>query len=148
MVNENCNSVVLTSGNNGTHGRKKRMMEEMEISNDGESERRNVMFKMNMTTNHKPELSDFEILSSIASGSYGEVKLCYYKPMMIYCCCKILRKQDVYRRKQIDHVFNEKMILKHLNNRHIVKLYETFNDENNLYMFMEYIPGGELFYVY
>jgi len=24
-------------------------------------------------------------------------------------------------------------------------MYETFNDENNLYMFMEYIPGGELF---
>jgi len=52
----------------------------MEISNtDGgemEMERRSNMIKMNMTANLKPVLSDFEILSSIASGSYGEVKLC------------------------------------------------------------------------
>lgn len=33
-------------------------------------------------------------------------------------------------------------------NKYIVQLYETFQDQNNLYFLMEYLPGGELAYLF
>jgi len=45
----------------------------------------------------------------------------------------------------VDHIFNEKLIMQGNDHRNVVRLFTTFNDENNLYFIMEFIPGGELF---
>jgi len=113
---------------------KKRKMSEM-MEEHGE------LFKMN----RGPSLVDFEFLKVIGRGAYAECRLCVYKPKNQIFCCKVLARQDVYRRKQVDHVFNEKLILQNLSHRNIVKLFMTFNDNKNLYFMMEHVPGGELF---
>ena len=64
-------------------------------------------------------------------------------------------------RKQVAHVRNEKEVLQSVSHDGIVKLcvcfwshldcpfdeirFGTTSDENHLYLFMEYVPGGELF---
>ena len=58
---------------------------------------------------------------------------------------KILNKAKIVKLKQVDHVSNEKNVLRKISHPFIVKLYQTFKDKTNLYLLLEFIPGGELF---
>jgi len=58
---------------------------------------------------------------------------------------KILRKTDLIRLKQVEHVISEREILIQLKHPFVVKLYRTFMDNVNLYILMEFVVGGELF---
>lgn len=88
---------------------------------------------------------------------------------------KVLKKVEVVRLKQVEHIMSEKRILSMINHPFIVNLYAahvapplcapdpcvcrgmgcvrgrptyrfcTFQDERNLYMLLEYVCGGELF---
>jgi len=58
---------------------------------------------------------------------------------------KILRKTDLIRLKQVEHVISEREILIQLRHPFVVRLYRTFMDNVNLYMLMEFVVGGELF---
>ena len=57
----------------------------------------------------------------------------------------MLRKSEIIRLKQVEHIKAEKSILSQLVHPFIVTLYVSFQDEHHLYMLMEYVIGGELF---
>lgn len=57
---------------------------------------------------------------------------------------KTLRKTDILKRNQFAHVKAERDILAEADNEWVVKLYYSFQDEKNLYLVMDYIPGGDL----
>lgn len=46
---------------------------------------------------------------------------------------------------ELDAIKEEVSILTKLDHPNIVKYYETYEDEKNIYLVMEYIGGGELF---
>ena len=58
---------------------------------------------------------------------------------------KVLRKNDVVRLRQVEHVNAERFILARIRHPFIVDLYATFQDHLNIYMLLSYVPGGELF---
>lgn len=59
---------------------------------------------------------------------------------------KILRKAEVIRLKQIDHVRHERQILADVaGHPFITTLVGSFSDHDSLYMLLDYVPGGELF---
>merc|ERR1711981_286323 len=58
---------------------------------------------------------------------------------------KVLKKVEVVRLKQVEHIRNEKNILMTVSHPSIVNLLGTFKDTRNLYFVMEYVSGGELF---
>ena len=58
---------------------------------------------------------------------------------------KIMRKSEIIRLKQVDHIRAEKQILFTLEHPFIVRLLATFQDEKRLCMLQEYVCGGELF---
>ena len=59
---------------------------------------------------------------------------------------KILRKAEVIKLKQIDHVRDERRILSDVaGHPFITELITTFSDHDSLYMLLDYVPGGELF---
>ncbi|KAF9370548.1 hypothetical protein CPB97_002651 [Podila verticillata] len=58
---------------------------------------------------------------------------------------KVLKKTEVVRLKQVEHINSEKQILSQVHFPFIVNLFTTFQDERNLYMLLEYVIGGELF---
>lgn len=58
---------------------------------------------------------------------------------------KVLSKERVFNTKQVDHTQNERRLLVAVNHPFVVKLWGAFQDAANLYMIMDYIPGGELF---
>lgn len=62
-----------------------------------------------------------------------------------YVAIKKLKKVEVLRLKQVEHVINEKTILLSVTHPFIVNLWSTFQDMAALYMVMEFVQGGEVF---
>jgi protein kinase A len=58
---------------------------------------------------------------------------------------KVLKKQRVVEMKQVEHTNNEQFILGVIQHPFIINLWGTFQDKTNLYMVMDFVPGGELF---
>lgn len=57
------------------------------------------------------------------TGTFGRVYLVRHKETGKFYALKVLRKMDVVRLKQVDHIKNEKNILLELNHPFIVTLY-------------------------
>ncbi|CDW55586.1 serine:threonine protein kinase LATS1 [Trichuris trichiura] len=92
----------------------------------------------------KLEPSMFEKLKTIGVGAFGEVALVVKKDTSSLFAMKVLRKRDVISRNQAAHVKAERDILAEADNEWVVKLYYSFQDKDNLFFIMEYIPGGDL----
>merc|ERR1711959_101143 len=58
---------------------------------------------------------------------------------------KMLKKAEVVRLQQVEHMLSERAILACLSHPFIVFLSATFQDERYLYMLLEYVVGGEFF---
>ena len=81
----------------------------------------------------------------ISRGAFGRVFLAQKKSTGDYYAIKVLRKKEMLNRSQLDHVKAEQTILTLLNHSFVVKLYYSFESEENLYLVMEYLSGGDLF---
>ncbi|KAI8800384.1 camp-dependent protein kinase [Cladochytrium replicatum] len=100
-------------------------------------------------------LSDFELVKTLGTGTFGRVYLTRFRGKgapdpasgmeQQYFAMKVLKKVEVVRLKQVEHINSEKQILGCIRFPFIVNMICTFQDEKNLYIVMEYVPGGELF---
>ena len=74
------------------------------------------------------------------------VCLCKKKKSGKVYVMKILKKNDIIKQKQVDHVYSEYTILSKLKHPFIVQLIGVnFEDPKYIYFILEYIQGGELF---
>lgn len=99
----------------------------------------------------KPKVSDFDVLKVLGRGAYGKVLLVKEKTSGKLYAMKQLKKALLVINNTIDEVnynrtVNEKTILQAVNHPNIVKLYYAFQDNNKLYLILEYLDGGELFH--
>ena len=90
-------------------------------------------------------LDDFHRIKTLGTGSFGRVMIVQHKPTKEYYAMKILDKQKVVKLKQVEHTLNEKRILQATNFPFLVSMRFHFKDNLNLYMVLEYVPGGEMF---
>ncbi|XP_072034714.1 cAMP-dependent protein kinase catalytic subunit PRKX-like [Amphiura filiformis] len=91
------------------------------------------------------KLEDFELMSTVGTGTFGRVVLARDKKNKEYMALKILNITDIIKLKQTEHVLNEKAILSATNHPFIVQLAWSHHTDTFLYMVLEYICGGELF---
>ncbi|GAB7357323.1 hypothetical protein MBLNU459_g8283t1 [Dothideomycetes sp. NU459] len=94
---------------------------------------------------------DFELLKTLGTGTFARVwlaKIANCKPAdndKVFAL-KILRKTDVIRLKQVEHVRNERNVLAAVaGHPFITTMVASFQDQNSLYMLLDYCPGGEVF---
>ncbi|KAF5752395.1 serine/threonine-protein kinase 38-like isoform X1 [Tripterygium wilfordii] len=93
---------------------------------------------------HKMGADDFEPLTMIGKGAFGEVRVCREKATGHAYAMKKLKKSEMLRRGQVEHVKAERNLLAEVDSNCIVKLYCSFQDEEYLYLIMEYLPGGDM----
>lgn len=93
---------------------------------------------------HKIGIDDFEQLTIIGKGAFGEVRLCRAKNTGEIFAMKKLRKSEMLSRGQVEHVRSERNLLVEVDSRCIVKLFYSFQDSDFLYLIMEYLPGGDI----
>ena len=89
---------------------------------------------------------DFHLLKVIGKGSFGKVLLVRYKRDKQVYALKILMKSRVVAKKQIEHTKSERKILEEINHPFLSRLEFAFQTEGKLYLGMEFLAGGPLFY--
>ena len=90
-------------------------------------------------------LTNYTFIKTIGEGTFGKVKLSLHKLTQEQVAIKILEKNKIINQKDLERIEKEIKYMKMLNHPNIVKIYEIIEDENNYYISMEYVPGGELF---
>ncbi|CAL9223750.1 unnamed protein product [Arabidopsis halleri] len=93
---------------------------------------------------HKLGVADFDLLTMIGKGAFGEVRVCREKTTGQVYAMKKLKKAEMLRRGQVEHVRAERNLLAEVDSNYIVKLYCSFQDDDHLYLVMEYLPGGDM----
>eukprot|EP00961_Rhodomonas_salina_P049888 670103-Rhodomonas_salina.1 len=62
-----------------------------------------------------PRLEDFEVLDTLGIGTFSRVRLCKQKSNGKYFAVKVLKKSEIIRLRQVEHVMNEKRVMNGLN---------------------------------
>jgi serum/glucocorticoid-regulated kinase 2 len=91
-------------------------------------------------------IDDFTLIRLIGKGSYGKVLLVRKNDTGELLAMKMLRKDFIAKRNQIEHTRTERSVLEKVNHPFIVKLRYAFRNSKKLYFVLEYCPGGELFF--
>lgn len=89
-------------------------------------------------------VEDFEALKVIGRGAFGEVRLVQKKDTGHVYAMKVLRKADMLEKEQVAHVRAERDVLVEADHQWVVKMYYSFQDPVNLYLIMEFLPGGDM----
>ena len=74
-------------------------------------------------------MNDFNFISTLGTGTFGRVRLVKHRdapPEANPLALKCLKKNEIIRLKQIEHVKSEKSILYRINHPFIVNLKGTF----------------------
>jgi 5'-AMP-activated protein kinase catalytic alpha subunit len=82
---------------------------------------------------------------TLGVGSFGKVKEGYHELCGQKVAVKILNRSKVHMMDMTPKVRREIMILRLLNHKHLIKLYEVIECPSDIFVVTEYISGGELF---
>ncbi|CAD8053091.1 unnamed protein product [Paramecium primaurelia] len=93
----------------------------------------------------KVKLGEYDIMNTLGTGSFGRVRLAKQKSSNKYVALKMLKKIEILRLKQVDHIISEFNILKQIKHPFLIEMSGYTQDERYLYFVLEYIQGGELF---
>lgn len=91
-------------------------------------------------------VEDFDTIAIIGRGAFGEVRVVRRNDISsrdVYAM-KSMRKKDMIQKHQVAHIRAERDLLAAADNTWLVKLHFSFQDDEYLYLVMEYCPGGDL----
>lgn len=85
-------------------------------------------------------------MNVIGRGSFGKVMQVRHKKDGKIYAMKVMRKDAIIAKNQVTHTRDEKNILQTIRHPFIVNLNYAFQTKDKLYMILDYVNGGELFY--
>ena len=91
----------------------------------------------------KQSIRDYESISIIGRGAFGEVHVCREKKTGQIVAVKKIRKDVLVIKNQVIHVRNEQLFMSRVKSPWIVELKASFQEDDYLYLIMEYLPGGD-----
>lgn len=94
----------------------------------------------------KVKLEDFVMIKVIGKGSFGKVLLVRKRDTGLIFAMKVLRKENIIKRNQVEHTRTERHVLGYVRHPFIVGLNYAFQTADKLYFVLDYCAGGELFF--
>lgn len=91
---------------------------------------------------------DLELGSVLGVGSFGYVRLALHRDgagKERVLALKAMRKDHLVKKRQVQHVLNERWVGQALQHPFLCTLLSTYQDDAHLYMLTEALMGGELF---
>jgi len=91
---------------------------------------------------------EYEVGKEIGSGQFAVVRSCVERKTGRKVAAKFIKKkQSQSARRGVNRIdiVREVQILKRLNNDHIMKLYDVYEDRQKVVLLIELVSGGELF---
>ena len=90
------------------------------------------------------KVNDYVLFKKIGKGSFGEVYLTENEKTHKIYATKRIHTAILKSRDAIKYLKNEINIMKKLDHENIIKLHESLQSSNNVYLVMDYINGGSL----
>lgn len=79
---------------------------------------------------------DFQILTQVGQGGYGQVFLAQKKDTKEVCALKVMSKTLLFKLDEVRHVLTERDILTTAKSEWLVRLLYAFQDEKSIYLAM------------
>ncbi|KAI0701269.1 hypothetical protein C8T65DRAFT_656629 [Cerioporus squamosus] len=96
----------------------------------------------------KVVIDDFEMMRVLGKGCAGKVLLVRHKPTQDVYALKAITKRHVLAHQELQHTLTEQAVLKRMaaenTDPFVVKLWWSFHDRENLFLVMDFHPGGDL----
>ncbi|KAJ7045084.1 kinase-like domain-containing protein [Mycena alexandri] len=105
----------------------------------------------------KVVITDFEMMRVLGKGCAGKVLLVKHKPTSDLYALKAITKRHVLAHQELQHTLTEQAVLKRMaaspstsssgattTDPFVVKLWWSFHDKDNLFLVMDFHPGGDL----
>mmetsp|Transcript_39863 Transcript_39863/g.124624 ORF Transcript_39863/g.124624 Transcript_39863/m.124624 type:complete len:813 (-) Transcript_39863:716-3154(-) len=90
--------------------------------------------------------TDFKVLKVIGRGGFGRVFLVRYKHTGVCYAMKVISKELLRRKNQVEIMKAERTILTKVTHPFVVGLQVSFQTDSKLFLVMDYLQGGELFF--
>lgn len=91
-------------------------------------------------------MMDLIRLLSMITGSFGKVYLVRDKASSMLYAMKVLKKDYIIRKNQVEHTKTERSVLGYARHPFIVGLNMAFQTADKLFFVLDYCGGGELFF--
>uniref|UniRef100_A0A670I7X9 Serine/threonine kinase 32C n=1 Tax=Podarcis muralis TaxID=64176 RepID=A0A670I7X9_PODMU len=88
----------------------------------------------------------FQILRAIGKGSFGKVCIVQKRDTEKMYAMKYMNKQQCVERDEVRNVFRELEILQEIEHAFLVNLWYSFQDEEDMFMVVDLLLGGDLRY--
>lgn len=96
--------------------------------------------------NDKPSKSAFNLELVVGRGGYGKVWRVRHKKSGQLFAMKEMKKITVINRKSVNAILNELRLLTRLSHPFLINAYYAFQDNQCLYLTLDYFNGGDLRY--
>ncbi|KAJ5078432.1 non-specific serine/threonine protein kinase [Anaeramoeba ignava] len=94
----------------------------------------------------KVSMKDFKKVRVIGRGTFGKVYLVQKISNQQFYAMKALQKGKLAETQQIEQTMSERNVLMRTTHPFLVSLHYSFQTEERLYMILDYVDGGELFF--
>ena len=91
-------------------------------------------------------IHSFNLITVLGKGSFGKVLLMEKKDTKKLYAIKTIQKQKLYNAKKKNHAMVERTVLAQISSPFVVKLYYAFQSSQKLYLVLDFMQGGDLFY--
>ncbi len=95
------------------------------------------------SVNRKITVTDFDTIAIIGRGAFGEVRVVRKKDDGKVYAMKIMRKSEMLKKNQVEHIRAERDVLALVDSPWVVKLHYSFQTPDRLYLVMEFLQGGD-----
>ncbi|KAH9030296.1 hypothetical protein EDB84DRAFT_1439155 [Lactarius hengduanensis] len=96
----------------------------------------------------KVQVADFEMMRVLGKGCAGKVLLVRHKNSSDLYALKAITKRHVLAHQELQHTLTEQAVLRRMaaegTDPFVVKLWWSFHDKENLFLVMDFHPGGDL----